>query len=160
MSLVDVEMEWGPIPDTYTVFAIDRCPYRKVISMANMQLAFPLYKKTGKAMNQDLELVIKQIDKMIDDGSILNARNIDLYKNKSGILNLCIVRYENLHEDLASILCQHKKMWITASSLGHYKRGLNSETIDIKSVLNPRQIAKINNIFSEEFDAYGYSYYG
>ena len=160
MSLVDFEMEWGSIPDTYTIFAVDRCPYRKVISMANMQLDFHAYRKTGKVMSRDLESVKRQIDKMIDDGSIVEARNINLYKNKSGILELDIVRYENLYEDLASVLCQHKDMWITPGSLGYYKRGLVSESIDIEAVLTLRQISKINHIFFEEFETYGYSYFG
>ena len=45
MSLVEIQQKFGEISSDYLIFAIDRNPYRKIISRANMALSFKQYKK-------------------------------------------------------------------------------------------------------------------
>jgi hypothetical protein len=140
--------------DEWFIFAIDRCPYQKIISMANMELNFDKYKKTGNAMYSDIKSLKLKVSDFFREGKISDVKNIDLYKNHERHVETHILRFENLHEDLARLMV---KLNIKAyPELPHLKKGILSKNIDPHDVFEKDQLEAINDIFRQEFDLFGY----
>ena len=154
MPLIEIAKLYGAIPDDWTIFAVERCPYRKIISFANHQLKFSEYKKSGKAMISDLKALKSYLQKVIDDRSILNVKNIDMYKNNAGKVCTEILHFERLEEDINRLM---SRLNLTVyPKLEHYKKGISSNNLDLLSVFSTRQIALINELFEDEFNYFGY----
>ena len=142
------------IPEHWTVFAVDRCPYRKIISYANFRLKIKEYNRTGKAMLSCMSSLKNCIDKIIDDGSALTVKNIENYKNSAGQLKAEILRFEFLSEDLEKMM---SKLSIDSyPRLGHYKKGIGANDLSLTDIFSNCQIKKINELFDEEFECFGY----
>lgn len=155
MAFSEISKLFGEIPNDWKIFAVERCPYRKIISFANMRLNFKKYKQTGRTMVSDLKTIKRYLQKVIDNRSIVNVRNIDLYKNNAG--NVCaeILRFERLEEDINTLMSRFN---ITDyPKLEHYKKGLNSDNIDLFCIFSKRQLAIINEMFEDEFNSFSYS---
>ncbi len=155
MAFREISKLFGEITNDWIIFAIERCPYRKIISFANMRLNFKKYKQTGRTMVSDIKTIKNYLKKVIDNRSIVNVRNIDLYKNDTG--NVCaeILRFERLEEDINSLM---SRFYITDyPKLEHYKKGINSDKIDLFCFFSKRQLAIINEMFEDEFNSFSYN---
>lgn len=154
MSLKHVIGSFGSISEDWSVFAIDRCPYRKLISFANMRPHLKYYKSTGSAMECDLVSLKKSLAKLFESGAIDRVKNIDLYKDQDGKMRATVLRYENLAEDLSKYLAT---LGIgNYPMLKHLKKGLGSNSIELKTVFTKCQIKQVNDCFAEEFEVFGY----
>ena len=154
MPLTEV-LELYPLPiKDWAIFAIERCPYSKVISLANMLLKYRDYQMNGKAMISQQGELKQHIQTIIDNKSVLDVRNIDLYKNASGEVCGTILRYESVQEDFNHMM---SKLGIDKPpALPHYKQGLSSNTLNPTDIFTRKQIDFINEAFEEEFLTFDY----
>jgi hypothetical protein len=154
MPLLDVIRLHGDIPQDWTIFAIERDPYRKVISLANMQLSFKHYQYSGNAMKSSISDLKQHLDRIINDGSIAMVRNIDRYKDASGNVRAEILKFENLQSEVDNLM---GKLNINDyPAMEHFKKGLSSNNLDLHEILSREQILKINQMFQDEFEYFGY----
>jgi hypothetical protein len=86
----------GDVRSEYKIIAVDRNPYSKVLSLANMQAATG-YKESG-VMVSTLEGLQVAINDLFDSGSIKKYRGAD------GKLATEIMRYETLAEEFATFM--------------------------------------------------------
>lgn len=140
--------------NNWTIFAVERCPYRKIISFANFRFNFKSYKRSGTTIKSDIKTIKKNIQKIIDNGMFKNVKNIDIYKNHEGKVCAQILRYEKLEEDIKKLM--HNLNISSYPKLGHFKKGIHSNNLDLLKIFTNTQIATINELFKEEFDYYGY----
>lgn len=154
MPLTKILAAYGKVNDDYIVFAVERCPYRKIISLANMQLKFHEYQKSGSVMISDIQALKLEIQKIINDGSITNVKNIDLYKNSAGIVCAEILHYEKLEDDIKNLMA---RLGIANyPKLGHFKKGLSSNNLNFSEIFSCKQISVINEMFEDEFKYFKY----
>ncbi|WP_101759937.1 hypothetical protein [Oceanicoccus sp. KOV_DT_Chl] len=158
MPLREILDAYGDIPQDWTVFAVERCPYRKVISLANMMLNFSEYKKSGADMLTDIDVLKLQINSMFTAGQIGMVKNIDMYKTPAGSTTVRIVRFENLVDEVAKIVTGFGG--VEREPIQHYKKGMSSLDLVVEEVFTPTQIQRINEIYKEEFESFGYKMIG
>jgi hypothetical protein len=152
MGLAELAARHGGSLGAYRVFAIERSPYSKVLSWANMEASYAEY-EAGRPMRAAPEVVTDWIDRLIADGTLLQARNIDLYRDAGGRVAAEILRYAELPSCLHAFLAG---LGAPAPPLPHAKKGLMADTIDPRTLLRPDQIAQVNAIFADEFESFGY----
>ena len=154
MPFVDVVNLFGEIPDDWTIFAVERCPYRKIISLANFQLGFQQYKSSGSTIISSLEKLKQQISNLIKYKRFVSVKNIELYKNKDGFLMTSILRYENLNEEVNGLML---KLGISEyPKMQHFKKGMLSNNMDLHDIFSSEQLRIINDAFHDEFELFGY----
>jgi hypothetical protein len=152
MTLVRVLELCGDVRGEYRVVAIDRNPYSKVLSLANMQAATD-YKVTG-VMTSTPEALQDAIKDLFATGAVKKLVNIKQYRGPDGKLAAHVMRYENLADDFADFM---KLLGITDPPvLPHAKKGLLADQIDPRDLLSKQQIETINTLFAAEFEEYGY----
>ncbi len=154
MRLVDVEENYGPIPADWTIFAVERNPYSKVISSANMKVAFADYKKGSGRMIADPAALKKSLKNLIDSEAVLRVRNIDKYKDAQGVIRATILRFEHLPDDLQALMASIGIENLPA--LPHLKKGIGSNQLDLSELFSRRQLKRVNELFHEEFESFGY----
>jgi hypothetical protein len=154
MPLVEVMIKYGPISEDWVVFAIERCPYRKIISFANMQSVFSAYRRGESSMVSDLYILKRTIDEIINNGRFCNVRNIDMYKNTKGIVCPTILHYENLEKELRLLVSNMQTTF--SPMLRHFKRGLLSNSLNLLDIYSKGQLKRINEAFEDEFTVFGY----
>jgi len=152
MSLREVLARSGEDLRGYEVLCVERSPYSKALSWANMQASYADY-AAGGAMQADPALLERWMDRVIADGTLLRARNIDHYRWPDGRLTARVLRYAALDSELNAFLVERGA---PAVALPHAKKGLMSDTLDPREVLRPDQIARLNELFREEFETFGY----
>jgi hypothetical protein len=152
MSLRDVLRRHDGDLSGYQVFCIERSPYSKALSSANMWATFASY-SSGGAMRADRQQLTRALDLMIENGSISVVRNIDLYRGLDGSVAARVLRYTELPGALHAFLAE---LGAPPPVLPHAKKGLMADTLDPRALLRPDQIAKLNELFREEFQAFGY----
>lgn len=153
MPLTAVALRYGRNISGFRVVAVERSPYAKVISWANMQLSYGAY-RSGGAMQADPEALKAAVDRGFASGGIRDTRNIDRYRDASGKMAAQLLRYAALEEELTAFI---RSLGVTeVPALPHAKKGLMSDTLDPRSVLRDDQIARINALFTEEFEVFGY----
>lgn len=158
MSLNAVINKYGLIPKEWTIFCVERCPYRKVISLANMLLTFNQYKTNSSSEPISFTQINECISKILKNDSVKRAKNIQLYKNNENKIDIHVLRHEKLNEELSALLASrgiHKE----TIKLPHLKKGLGDTKIDVKEFFQKKQILMVNDIFKEEFDTFGYQKY-
>jgi len=153
MSLMAFEKRYGRIP-TDRIFCIERSPYAKVISAANMAGKFADYKMDGRTMEFGLEGVRKVIRKRLRVGRIQSCLNIERYRSSDGAVRIRAIRYEGLPDSFNSLMAEYGISPVPA--LPHAKRGGNSNSMDPREVLTREQIAEINKVYAEEFHPLGF----
>ena len=136
----------------YRIFAIERSPYSKVLSWANMRASYAEY-AAGGAMNATPQAIAAAVDAGLADGSITEARNIDLYRDSTGKIAVELLRYNELPKSLHDLL---QSLGASPPELPHAKKGLMADSRDPRSLLRAEQIEQINELFDEEFTAFGY----
>ncbi len=152
ISLRETQRRHGGDLSGYRVFCVERSPYSKALSLANMGASYAEY-LSGGAMRADRQQLIKALDLAIGDGSISLVRNIDLYRGTDGHLAARVLRYTELEGALQRFLAE---LGAPMPALPHAKKGLMSDTLDPRSLLRPDQIARLNDLFREEFQTFGY----
>jgi len=152
MSLAEVVAAAGPIPAGWTVFAVERCPYRKVLSWTNMMAGYRRYLAEG-TIRTDRAALARALDRALATGAVRAARNIERYRGPDGRIAARVLRYDRLADEFAALMAERG---IEPPALPHAKRGLMAETVDLDQVLTPAQIRRINDLFADEFAAFGY----
>jgi hypothetical protein len=117
-----------------------------------MQASYADY-AAGRCMQMVPALLARWLDTGIADGTLLRVRNIDLYRGPDGSLAARVLRYAGLADELNAFLAERGAPAVT---LPHAKKGLMSDTLDPRAVLRPDQIARLNELFREEFETFGY----
>lgn len=154
MPFTQILDRFGELTEEWFIFAVERCPYYKIISMANMQLNFKQYQQSGKVMKSDIDMLKSKISEIIKNKTMDNVKNIELYKDHDGHVKTHILRFENLHEDMEELMMKlHVKAY---PKLPHLKKGISSNNIELTDIFSMEQLKIINNAFSQEFDVYGY----
>ncbi len=137
---------------SYRIFCIERSPYSKALSAANMRATFANYVQ-GDAMRANLQQLSRALDLIIEDGTISLVRNIDLYRGWDGTSAADVLRYAELPGSLNDFLAE---VGAPLPLLPHAKKGLLADTLDPRALLRPDQISKLNELFHEEFQTFGY----
>ena len=137
----------------FRIVGIERSPYAKVISWANMRLTYGQYRGGGE-MRAGQDAISTYLDQSLDNGQILDCRNIERYRGADGRIAVTLMRYADLQSDFDKFV---RNLGVTAvPPLPHAKKGLMSDGLNPRDVLRPDQIARINAVFAEEFAAFGY----
>jgi hypothetical protein len=152
MPLAAVGLIYGGDISGFEIVCAERSPYSKVLSWANMQLSYTAY-RGGGIMRADPAALQMAVDGGLASGEIRNTRNIDRYRGADGKVTVRQLHYDRLAEDFAAFV---RGLGETVPPLPHAKKGLMSDTLDPRQVLRPDQIARINQIFAEEFECFGY----
>lgn len=153
MSLADIQKAYaGPIHDFHIVIA-QRCPYGRVLSALNMAQSFDRYQRGG-AMQGDLTAAPQLFDRAHERGQLHQLKNIELYRGWDRAGTATVIRYEHLQAGLDAFLAKigHPGPLVAP----HAKKGRMANTLDPAAVLRPDQIATVNAIFADEFEAFGY----
>ncbi|MBV9549297.1 MAG: hypothetical protein JO256_06445 [Alphaproteobacteria bacterium] len=153
MPLTAVALRYGRDISGFRVIAVERSPYAKVMSWANMQLSYGAY-RGGGAMQADPKALEAAVDRGFASGGIRDTRNIDRYRDGSGQMVAQPFRYATLAEDFAAFV-QSLSLG-EVPSLPHAKKGLLSDSLDPRAILRPDQIERINMLFADEFETFGY----
>jgi hypothetical protein len=83
------------------------------------------------------------------------ARNIDLYRDKSGRLVASQMRYDNIVGDFTEFL---QRLGVASTpAIPHAKKGLMFDTVDPGDYFTRDQLDAINEKFAEEFQTFGYA---
>jgi hypothetical protein len=151
MALMDFVRAYGSLP-TQRIFCVERSPYAKVISVANMRGNFQRYKREGGTMQVDLEQLKLVVEQKLRRRAI--DPNIDLYRGEDGSVRTRVLRYESLEQDFAQLLTEYGISPVP--NLPHAKQGANSNSIEPLDFFTRDQLNTINEIFAEEFDTFGY----
>ena len=155
MPLREVLQAAGESLTGYSVFAVERSPYSKILSWANMRVASEDYNRglSGAMRGRRDEITAFLADAFGTD-SILRARNIDLYRGLDGHVRADVLRYAELSGDLTSYL---RAMGVSPiPPLPHAKRGLLADTLDPRDYFSRRQLDEINELYMDEFETFGY----
>ena len=154
MSLSDFAHRFGSIP-TRRIFCVERSPYAKIISAANMAGKFKKY-KTGEQQMIDVNVdqIRGAIKRRFDTGRIGGCRNIDNYRDPDGGVHLRVLRFESLSQEFSALMDEYGIA--PAPTLPHAKRGANSNDFDPKDIFTRDQIDQVNDLYAEEFDTFGY----
>jgi hypothetical protein len=151
MALHEVEALLGEIAASTLVFAVERSPYEKIISFANMTLRFEQYR--GGAMLSERAELKEAIAKIVASGQAPLVRNSDRYRSARGTLAVRVLRFDNLVAEFAQLTAE---LGLPPLALPHAKRGMTSARLDPRELFEPRHLARVNAEFSDEFDAFGW----
>ena len=135
------------------IACVERLPYAKALSWANMQLSYHHYRAGGQ-MRADIGAIRDFVDQSLENGRIRDTLNIGRYRWPAGSLAAIPMRYEYLQQDFTAFV---RSLGLAqVPELPHVKKGMMSNTFDPRGVFRRDQIARINDIFAEEFSAFGY----
>jgi hypothetical protein len=153
MPLTEVVLKYGkPLAD-FRIVCVERSPYAKVISWANMRMTYGQYREGGE-MRASTDHIRAYIDKAFATGAVAGALNLRRYRGPDGTFVAQTMRYETLGKDFETFV---RSLGIdTVPPLPHAKKGLMSDGLDPRQVFRPDQIARINEMFAEEFAIFGY----
>jgi hypothetical protein len=152
MPLSAVALHYGKDISGFRILCVERSPYAKVLSWANMQLSYDAYRAGGE-MKADIEGLKAAVDRGFASGDIRHVRNIDRYRGADGKVAAKALRYAALAEDFGAFV---HSLGEPAPELPHAKKGLLSDRLDPREMLRPDQIERINALFAEEFAVFGY----
>jgi len=93
------------------------------------------------------------LDQSFENGRILDCRNIDRYRGADGRIGVELMRYAALNKEFDAFV---RSLGMATPPLPHAKMGLLSDGLNAQDVLRSEQIARINSLFAEEFDTFGY----
>ena len=154
-SLSSVVKGFGPIPDDYKVFCVERSPYYKFISSINMYEGFQSYQSSGERMVSSDEQIAQRAELVLNKPNFPGTLNIDRYKVDGKVPDyLVILKYDQLAEQLRALLIDCGVD--NPPDLPVAKEGRRSETLDIRKLLRPEHIARLNDIYAEEFEVFGF----
>ncbi|HWY63166.1 MAG TPA: hypothetical protein VNW15_14785 [Rhizomicrobium sp.] len=152
ISLGAAALLYGGDISGFRIVCVERSPYAKVISWANMQLSYDNYSRGG-TMQADPKALKAAVDKGLASGEIRHARNIERYRGADGTVIARPMRYAQLAADFGDFV---RSLGEDVPVLPHAKKGLMSDRLDPRKVFRPDQIARINALFADEFTTFGY----
>lgn len=153
MTLFEVMNRYPQPLAGFRRIGVERSPYAKVISWANMRLTYGQYRDGSGAMRADYEQIRSYLDQSFENGRVLDCRNIDRYRGADGRIAVEVMRYSTLQSDFDAFV---RSLGMAAPPLPHAKMGLLSDSLNPGDILRPDHIARINSLFGEEFDVFGY----
>jgi hypothetical protein len=154
-ELAAVVRHLGPIPDDYVTFVVERSPYYKVLSAINMHQNFDSYRGSGARMVSGDEQIAQAADEVFKRESWPGRLNIDRYKLRGRVPPwLKVIKYDTLAQDLRALLIERGVA--NPPDLPVAKEGRRSETLDLRKLLRPEHIARINSAYAEEFETFGF----
>jgi hypothetical protein len=152
MSLQEIMKAYAAPLTDYAIVCVERSPYGKILSWANMVLTFKSYQE-GAQMQSDLVALRRFIDQALDNDDFIEVRNIDLYRGSDNGVAARPMRYENLLADFTKFL---QGLDVEDPPyLPHAKKGL-AKYLEPREFFRKDQLRKINDLFSEEFSTFGY----
>lgn len=151
MSLAEV-LRFVPQADDYQLLFVERSPYAKVMSLANWQKHARSYGSGGR-LEECPTTIADAVDAVMADGTIQTVINIGRYRDSRGYLRAKPWRAESLAADVATFF---RSRGLEPVRLPHAKRGFGSDSVDPVTVLRPDQIKRINELFAEEFEVFGW----
>jgi hypothetical protein len=154
MPLREVIAQYGPSVSSFDVVCVERSPFAKILSWANWLASSAAYLSGGK-LQTDLKSLRSSVDRVFDTGEFAEVKNIDLYRNEDGRVAARALRHENLEVDLRAFLSSLEVS--TTLNLPQAKAGLKSGRLDPRDFFSNDQLYRIDEVFSEEFDTFGYS---
>jgi hypothetical protein len=154
MPLREVIAVYGPAVSSFDIFCVERSPFAKILSWANWLASAESYLSGGK-LQTDLGTLRCAIDKIFDTGEFAEVKNIDLYRDEGEFVAAHALRHENLEGDLRTFLSS--RGLASLPPLPRAKSGLMSDRLNPLEFFSKEQLCTINDVFSEEFDTFGYS---
>lgn len=140
-----------PEAATYLTFCVERSPYSKLISWAHWRLQ--RIASPGQHTRPSLTQITSFLSSAAEEGTIRTVRNIDLYRGRSGAVEIRALRYEALEPDFTRLM---QDLGVASPpSLPHAKPGLMSDTLDPRTIFTRAQLDEINKVFAEEFSVFG-----
>jgi hypothetical protein len=152
MSFNKLTKVYGPLDDFF-IFGVDRNPYAKVISLANMRQSYRRSYRQGGEMKGDEDKLGDTLRRTLK-GGLSRIDNLKRYSDSSGKLRAQVLRYENLQEELAALAAE--RGWPDLPPLPHAKKGISANERDYRATFTPDQIARVNQLLSRDFEVNGY----
>lgn len=154
MPLAEALSLLGPLPPGWRILGVERCPYRKIISLACMKLTLADYRRGEAGRPVEGQRLRRMIDRLVNEGGMLQVRNIDLYRDAHGRMQAELLRFEHLAPDLDALL---EGLGVTERPpLPHLKRGRADDRVALSAFFNVSQLGAINQAFADEFESFGY----
>jgi hypothetical protein len=118
-----------------------------------MNIALDNYGRDGE-MRGDPSLLPSAFDRAATHGRLGMVHNIDRYRGLDGRIDAHVLRYERLQADFDAFV---RSLGVPSPpELPHAKRGLMSDALDPRQVLRRDQLDAMNDIYSDEFEFFGY----
>ncbi len=153
ISLREFTERYGSLP-TERIFGVERSPYAKIISRAIMAVKFSRYRRTGEDISISPDQIGSIVETQMKRRDIEICKNIDLYRGSDGRIPVRVLRQEALAEEFAKLMVDYGIS--PAPELPHAKKGVNSNSVDPKTVFTREQLDRINAVYADEFDTFGY----
>ena len=154
MPLREIIAVFGPSVSSFEIVCVERSPFAKILSWANWLASAEAYLSGGK-LQTDLKTLRCSVDRIFDTGEFVEVKNIDLYRGEDGRVAARALRHENLEADLRTFLSSRGVSKLPI--LPQAKAGLMSDRLDPREFFSKDQLRRINDVFGEEFDTFGYS---
>lgn len=154
MPLREALAVYGPAAASFDVVCVERCPYAKILSWANWLASAKSYLSGGK-LQTDPGTLHHAVERIFDTGEFAEVKNIDLYRGEDGNVSVRAFRHENLEAELR--LFVRSRGLRALPYLPQAKKGLLSDRLDPLEFFSNGQLQKINDVFGEEFETFGYS---
>jgi hypothetical protein len=154
MSLREVITAYGPSASSFHIICVERSPFAKILSWANWLASAEAYLSGGQ-LQTDLKALRSSVHRIFDSGEFAEVKNIDLYRGVNGRVRARALLHENLEADLRTFLSARG-----LSKLPHLpqaKAGLMSDRLNPREFFSKGQLRRIKEVFSDEFDTFGYS---
>lgn len=153
MPLAEIAKKWGREALDLPAVCVERHPYAKVLSWANMELSYDAYRAGGE-MRASPDALRAFLDKAFArKKDLLTVKNIDLYRRPDKAVKVKVLRYENLAEDYAAFV---RSLGIAdAPALPHAKKGV-AGSLAPEEFLTRKQLDVLNGLFRDELEAFGY----
>lgn len=136
------------------VTCVERHPYSKVLSWANMAVTFSAY-RAGGDMRASEDQVRDSLRRVVADGSIRKVSNIDLYRGFDGRIRVNLLRYEQLQDDFDRFA---RTLGVQdPPRLPHVKKGVMAEPANLTAYLSQEELNRVDAVFRPEFEAFGYT---
>ena len=105
-------------------------------------------------MVSDVNVLKEQITQVIESGRLTTVKNIDLYRNDKDIINVELLKCENIEYDLAKMM---SLLGVSDyPSLPRFKAGVSSNNYPLDVIFSPKQLRQVNTFLYEEFKQFGY----
>jgi len=152
-SLSQICAQYPGSLDGFQVLCLARHPYARVLSALNMQRTFGAYQR-GDRMRSEPQTWARAFDNAVGSGALALLMNMELYRGVTGAMTMRVLRYEHLQDDFDAFtaalgVCRRV-------ALPHAKKGLMSNRLNAAQILRRDQLDAINEMFSEEFEVFGY----
>jgi hypothetical protein len=154
MPLREIIALYGPSAFCFEIICVERSPFAKVLSWANWLASAKAYLAGGK-LQTDLKALRFSIDRIFDTGEFAEVKNLDLYCGPDGRIAARALRYENLEAELRAFL--ESRGISEQPKLPKAKAGLMSNCLDPREFFSKDQLLRINDVFTDEFDTFGYT---